>query len=78
MIRIQDAQRQFAVGDQIVHALDDVDLDQISPSDRANIYAAAVTIVGIDDEVVPDEERFLERLQKALELDDATAAALRT
>lgn len=76
--KLTDEERATALGwleNKIT--LDDVDLDKISPSDRSNIYAAAVTIVGIDDEVVPDEEQFLERLQGALEIDEQTAKALR-
>lgn len=58
-------------------SLEDINVSQIPTSERANVFSAALGVVAMDDEVVADEHHFLERLQIALQLDDATAASLR-
>lgn len=57
--------------------LEDINVSQIPPDNRANIYAAALGVVSIDEDVAASEEKFLERLQIALQIDDDTAAQLR-
>jgi len=76
--RLTDAERKTARSwlDKKLE-LDDINVSQIAPDDRANIFAAALGVVAIDDEVVAAEHRFLERLQIALQIDDKHAAEIR-
>ena len=57
--------------------LDDINVSQIAAAERLNIFAAALGVVAMDDEIHATEHHFLERLQIALRIDDATAAAVR-
>jgi uncharacterized membrane protein YebE (DUF533 family) len=77
--KLTDEERETALGwlDQKID-LEDVNVSQLERDDRVNIYAAALGVVAIDEQVGNDENRFLERLQIALQLDDATVASLRT
>lgn len=76
--RLTDEERATALGwlGRKVE-LDDVNVSQIPPAERGNIFAAALGVVALDDVVAAAEQRFLERLQLALQLDDATVTALR-
>jgi uncharacterized membrane protein YebE (DUF533 family) len=76
--RLTDEERQTARGwlEKKIE-LDDINVSQIALDDRANIFAAALGVVAIDDEVVAAEHTFLERLQIALQIDDKTAAEIR-
>lgn len=56
--------------------LDDVDIAAIPADNRQNIYAAALGVVAIDNEVSDSEKQFLERLRAALEIAEDTAAAM--
>jgi uncharacterized membrane protein YebE (DUF533 family) len=58
-------------------ALEDINVSQIPPDDRLNIFTAALGVVAMDNEVADAEHHFLERLKIALRIDDATAAAVR-
>jgi uncharacterized membrane protein YebE (DUF533 family) len=76
--KLSDEERRTALGwlkEKI--ELEDVNVSQIPRAERVNIFAAAVSVVAMDDEVVPAEKTFLERLQLALQIDDATAASVR-
>lgn len=57
--------------------LDDVDVSSIPEGNRTNIFAAALGVIAIDNEVSEPEEQFLERLRTALDIDEATAASMR-
>ncbi len=57
--------------------LDDINVSQIAPDERKNIFAAAIGVVAMDEDVAAAETRFLERLQIALQIDDATASSIR-
>ena len=57
--------------------LDDINVSQIPPDERANIFAAALGVVAMDNDVADAEQRFVERLQVALRIDDKTAADIR-
>jgi uncharacterized membrane protein YebE (DUF533 family) len=57
--------------------LDDINVSQIPPAERVNIFAAALGVVAMDEEVAATEKQFLERLQIALQIDDATAKSIR-
>jgi uncharacterized membrane protein YebE (DUF533 family) len=76
--RLTDEERQTALG-WLAHKieLDDINVSQIPPDDRVNIFAAALGVVAMDEDVVEAERAFTERLQVALRIDDATASALR-
>jgi len=56
--------------------LDDVDIAAIPADNRQNIYAAALGVVAIDNEVSDSEKQFLECLRAALEIAEDTAAAM--
>ena len=56
--------------------LDDIDVSALSDDDRANIYSATLGVVTVDKEVVATELAFLERLRKALGVDEDRAAEL--
>ena len=58
-------------------SLDDINVSQIPPTERVNIFAAALGVVAMDEEVAAAEKQFLERLQIALQIDDKTAASIR-
>jgi len=57
--------------------LDDVNVSQIPPAERVNIFAAALGVVAMDEDVAAAEKAFIGRLQIALQIDDKTAASLR-
>ena len=57
--------------------LDDINVSQIAREDRMNIFAAALGVVAMDDEVAAAEHQFLDRLKIALNIEDAAAAELR-
>lgn len=57
--------------------LDDINVSQIPPDERVNIFAAALGVVAMDEDVAAAETQFLERLQIALQIDDATAQSVR-
>ena len=75
--KLTDAEKKTALGwlEKKVE-LDDVNVADIAPNNRANIYAAALGGVVIDNDIADDERKFLERLRAALEIDEATANAL--
>jgi uncharacterized membrane protein YebE (DUF533 family) len=78
MAKLSDAERQTARGWLKTKIdLDDVEIEKISAAERANIYAAALSVVAMDDDVASGELKFLDRLKLAFELDDATVAELR-
>ncbi|MBE7447511.1 MAG: hypothetical protein HS111_01055 [Kofleriaceae bacterium] len=52
-------------------------MSQIAPDERKNIFAAAIGVVAMDADVAAAETRFLERLQIAGQIDDATASSIR-
>jgi uncharacterized membrane protein YebE (DUF533 family) len=58
-------------------SLDDINVSQIPPDDRLNIFTAALGVVAMDNEVAAAEHHFIERLQIALRIDDQTAADVR-
>lgn len=76
--KLNSAEVQTALGwlDDKVE-LDDVDVASIPPQNRQNIFAAALGVVSIDNEVHEKEVQFLERLREALEIDEESAAAMR-
>lgn len=77
--KLTDEERQTALGwlkTKIL--LDDINVSQIPPPERVNIFAAALGVVAMDEEVVAAEKTFLERLQIALQIDDATAKSIRS
>src|SRR5204863_422035 len=57
--------------------LDDINVSPIPPSERVTIFAAALGVVAMDEQVVDAEKAFLKRLQIALQIDDATAGSIR-
>lgn len=57
--------------------LEDINVSQIPSDDRLNIFSAALGVVAMDDEIADAERQFLDRLQLALRIDDATAADVR-
>ncbi len=76
--KLSDEERATAVGwlGKKVE-LDDVNVSQIPTAERVNIFAAALGVVAMDEEVAAAERIFLERLQIALQIDDATASSIR-
>ena len=76
--KLTSAEVQTALGwlDEKVE-LDDVDVASIPVGNRMNIFAAALGVCAIDNEVAASEEQFLERLRVALEIDADEAAAMR-
>lgn len=75
--KLSDDEKATALGwlDQKVE-LDDVKIADIPEDNRRNIYSAALGVIAIDKDVASAEKSFLDRLRKALEIDDATAAEL--
>jgi glutathione peroxidase len=57
--------------------LGEVDLGPLGADTKADIYASAVKVAGVDDGVVRAEREFLQRLQAALGISEADAAAIR-
>jgi len=78
MAKLSDAERERARG-WLNSKLDleAIDVSKIAGDERASIFAAALSVVAMDDEVAAAEVKFVERLQKALAIDDAAAAAIR-
>lgn len=76
--KLTDEERQTALGwlKQKIE-LDDINVSQIPRDERVNIFAAALGVVAMDEDVAATEKAFLERLQIALQIDDATAATIR-
>jgi len=63
----------------VLRAAPDVDPDEVralSAAAREGVYRAARGIVKLDRKVTPDEEAFLERLRRSLDLDEAILARL--
>ena len=76
--KLTDEERQTALGwlaNKI--ELDDINVSQIPPSERVNIFSAALGVVAMDNDIADAEKAFLKRLQIALQIDDATAASIR-
>ena len=76
--KLTDAERKTAFGwlEKKV-TLDDINVSQIPAAERVNIFAAALGVVAMDEDVAAAEKQFLERLQIALQIDDATAKSIR-
>ncbi len=76
--KLNSAEVQTALGwlDEKVE-LDDVDIAGIPAENRMNIFSAALGVVAIDNNIDDSERQFLDRLQKALEIDEEAAAAMR-
>ncbi|HEY3358438.1 MAG TPA: tellurite resistance TerB family protein [Polyangia bacterium] len=56
-----------------------VDVDEVRalrPEAREGVYRAALDIVRLDRKVTPEEEGFLERLRRVLDLDEAVLARI--
>lgn len=78
MARLTDEERATARGWLTARTeLDDINVSQIPAAERLNIFAAALGVVAMDDDVAAAERTFLERLQVALQLDDAAVAGVR-
>ena len=76
--KLSDAEREAARGwlkNKL--SLDDIHLSKIPGDDRAGIYAAALSVVAVDEQVAAAEVKFLERLQKALHIDAKAAEEIR-
>lgn len=76
--KLSDAEREAARGwltNKI--ELDDIHLSKVPGDERAGIYAAALSVVAVDEQVAAQEVKFLERLQKALHIDAAAAEEIR-
>lgn len=76
--RLTDEERATALGwlgSKI--ELDDINVSQISQDERVNIFAAALGVVAMDEDIAAAERTFISRLQIALQIDDATAATVR-
>jgi uncharacterized membrane protein YebE (DUF533 family) len=76
--KLSDQERETAMG-WLKHkvSLDDVNVSQIPPGERVNIFAAALGVVAMDEDVHAAEKQVLERLQIALQIDDKTASTIR-
>jgi uncharacterized membrane protein YebE (DUF533 family) len=59
-------------------SLEDVGLAKIPRDERLHIYSVACGVAAMDQDVAAAERAFLDRLGKALQLDDADARKART
>jgi uncharacterized membrane protein YebE (DUF533 family) len=76
--KLNDEERATALGWLTKKVeLDDINVSQIPRDERVNIFAAALGVVAMDEVVDATEKAFLERLQIALQIDDATASSIR-
>jgi uncharacterized membrane protein YebE (DUF533 family) len=78
MAKLTEAEREIARGWLTTPIkLEDVDVSKIAGDERANVFAAALSVVAMDDEIAAAELGFIDRLQKVLHIDAATAVALK-